>query len=202
MHVTDNRPQSNVLQDSFQSLVKAANLSQLLSGSSSNYTLFAPVDAAITAAIANTAIICQTEFEDDEPCTSMEALLNSTSLSQLLLNHSKKTGPFKTDFNLSGASLLLRCFLALMLANHEACCGIMHLVRSPTCIACLSYNTADQVVICSCRGHMVDCQPYRWVVPANTGWWCPGGILYAHGLCLHERLNIRTDSITKMSVSS
>ena len=107
VHVTDNTSDSNALQDLFQSLVKAANVSQFLSSSSNNYTLFAPIDAAITAAIANKAITCQTEFEDDEPCTSMEALLNSTSLSQLLLNHSKKNGPLKPEIHLNSASLLL-----------------------------------------------------------------------------------------------
>lgn len=196
VHVTDNKSDSNALQDSFQSLVKAANLSQLLS-SSNNYTLFAPTDAVITAAIANKAIICQTEFEDDEPCTSMEALLNSTSLSQLLLNHSKKSGPLHPDFNLNGASLLLGC---LTRANHEACCGIMHLLRSPSCIACLRCDRTDQVLICSCRWHLVDCQLDRWIVPANTGWGRLGGTLHMHVFALHEHLNIRTNSVTMTHV--
>lgn len=78
------------LQESFQSLVQAASLSQLLASSNSSYTLFAPTDAAIIAAIANKAIPCQTDFEDDQPCTSLSAVLNSTGLSQLVLNHGKQ----------------------------------------------------------------------------------------------------------------
>ena len=86
-----NKPlqQWYALQDSFQLLVQAANLSQLLFSSNSSYTLFAPTDAAITAAIANKAIPCQTDFEDDQPCTSLSAVLNSTGLPQLVLDHGK-----------------------------------------------------------------------------------------------------------------
>ena len=80
----------HALQESFRSLVQAANLSQLLASSNSSYTLFAPTDAAIIAAIANKAIPCQTDFEDDQPCTSLSAVLNSTGLSQLVLNHGKQ----------------------------------------------------------------------------------------------------------------
>lgn len=80
---------SNSLQDSIQSLVQAANLSPLLSNASGNYTLFAPSDTAITAALANKDILCQTDYEDDDVCTSFSAVVNSTSLTQLLLNHGK-----------------------------------------------------------------------------------------------------------------
>lgn len=100
-HGTDacRTEQARPLQGSFQSLIQAANLSQLLSNVSGNYTLFAPTDAAITAAIANQAILCQSAFEADSPCTSFGALLNSTNLSQLLLDHGKKCAHHVRPFN-------------------------------------------------------------------------------------------------------
>ena len=70
-------------------MVQAANVSQMLQNSGNLFTVFAPVNSAIQVAIENDLIMCQAEDYLDQPCTSLQALFNSTSLPQLVLNNSK-----------------------------------------------------------------------------------------------------------------
>ena len=71
-------------------MVQAANVSQLLQDSSSQFTVFSPVNSAIESAIANNAVICQTDNFLDQPCTSLNDLFNSTSLSELVMNYGEQ----------------------------------------------------------------------------------------------------------------
>ncbi len=70
-------------------MVQAANVSQMLQNSGNLFTVFAPVNSAIQVAVENDLIMCQAEDYLDQPCTSLQALFNSTSLPQLVLNNSK-----------------------------------------------------------------------------------------------------------------
>ena len=71
-------------------MVQAANVSQMLQDSSSQFTVFSPVNSAIESAIANNAVICQTDNFLDQPCTSLNDLFNSTSLSELVMNYGEQ----------------------------------------------------------------------------------------------------------------
>ena len=77
------------MQDSWDALIDAGNASQILQNRTGFYTVFAPVTTAIQAAIAKSAVTCQRNFYLDQQCTTLTQLLNSTSLPQLLRNHSK-----------------------------------------------------------------------------------------------------------------
>lgn len=76
-------------QVSWGAMVQAANVSQMLQNSGNLFTVFAPANSAIQVAIENDLIMCQAEDYLDQPCTSLQALFNSTSLPQLVLNNSK-----------------------------------------------------------------------------------------------------------------
>lgn len=79
-----------VMQGSWNALDEAGNASQqILQSKTDFYTVFAPVNTAIQAAIAKSAVTCQHDFYLDQQCTTLMQLLNSTSLPQLLQNHSK-----------------------------------------------------------------------------------------------------------------
>lgn len=77
------------VQRSWDALVEAGNASQALQRNTNLYTVFAPVTTAIQAAIAKSAVTCQRDFYLDQQCTTLTQLLNSTSLPQLLQNHSE-----------------------------------------------------------------------------------------------------------------
>lgn len=70
-------------------MVQAANVTQMLQNSGNLFTVFAPVNSAIQVAVEHDLIMCQAEDYLDQPCTSLQALFNSTSLPQLVLNNSK-----------------------------------------------------------------------------------------------------------------
>lgn len=72
---------------SWGAMVQAANVSQMLQNSGNLFTVFAPANSAIQVAIENDLIMCQAEDYLDQPCTSLQALFNSTSLPQLVLNN-------------------------------------------------------------------------------------------------------------------
>ena len=77
------------VQGSWDALFEAGNISQTLQSTTDSYTVFAPVDTAIQEAIIKSDVTCQRDFYLDQQCTTLMQLLNSTSLSQLLQNHSK-----------------------------------------------------------------------------------------------------------------
>lgn len=77
------------MQASWEALTQAGNASQTLQSGIKSYTVFAPVNIAIQVAIAKSAVTCQSDFFLDQPCESLLQLLDSTSLPQLVQNHSK-----------------------------------------------------------------------------------------------------------------
>ena len=94
-----------VVQGSWNALVEAGNASQTLQSKTDYFTVFAPVTTAVQAAIAKSAVTCQRNFYLDQQCTTLMQLLKSTSLPQLLQNHSK--------FSCSDALLSITVFNAL-----------------------------------------------------------------------------------------
>ncbi len=84
-------------------MVQAANVTQMLQNSGNRFTVFAPVNSAIQVAVENDLIMCQAEDYLDQLCTSLQALFNSTSLPQLVLNNSKS---YKLYTTLEAESIL------------------------------------------------------------------------------------------------
>ena len=139
-------------------MVQAANVSQMLQDSSSQFTVFSPVNSAIESAIANNAVICQTDNFLDQPCTSLNDLFNSTSLSELVMNYGEQKS------------------IAWQVSN---CCSSP--LYSLTVPMPSSINTINTVVtvsprrqfhamwvtipfVCSCRRPVVVCEPDQWHV--------------------------------------
>ena len=78
-------------------MVQAASVSPMLQNSSTPYTVFTPVNSAISNAIASQAVTCQVDDYLNRPCTSLNDLLNSTNLQQVVLNYGRHDLPFSCN---------------------------------------------------------------------------------------------------------
>ena len=80
----------NVAQTTLDVLLDHAGLRDYLRSSRDNYTLFAPHDAAWTAALFKESLDCTSDFYVTSPCSSIQDVLSATNLRQILLSHGER----------------------------------------------------------------------------------------------------------------
>ena len=156
-------------QVSWGAMVQAANVSQMLQNSGNLFTVFAPANSAIQVAIENNLIMCQAEDYLDQLCTSLQALFNSTSLPQLVLNNSKLQKLY-TTLEATFTGLGMRCEQLARLPSHIA-------IRLCCCLHVMCFQ-----FFCSCARSVGVYKPHKWHVAADA-WRCrlTGQYTYDHG---------------------